>query len=149
MKISSYLILPSLVAVSIFAAACTTKDNGELKPLLTNPEIAVPTAIANKITGRDRIYLIKGEISQDQKCFRPYPMSRLKVKIRQIGDQAAQKDESTFYPNDRLFQKELVLDSKYSYLVQLIYEPTNVVLAEKKVIVEDPINVLLKIHCES
>jgi hypothetical protein len=130
---------------SLLAAACTTREDGSLMPLLTNPEVAIPTAIANKVTGRDRIYLIKGEIIQDQKCFRPYPMSRLMIKIKR----ADSANGISFYPSDRIFQKELFLDSRYPYLIELDYEPTNVILAEQKVVASEPLNVLLKIHCDS
>ncbi|HYX36519.1 MAG TPA: hypothetical protein VE954_25710 [Oligoflexus sp.] len=127
---------------------CQTKEDGQLKPLLANPEVAIPVAVANEIMGRSPTKLMKGEISQESGCMRHYPISRLRIALQAMdsGVKAGLR-ETTFYPSDRVFQKELELDSNSKYTIQLIYEPTNAVLFETKTTVRENFDVFFRINC--
>jgi hypothetical protein len=115
--------------------------------MISNPEVALPIAIANEFIRKSPMK-IRGEISQEANCMRHYPISRLKVHIQAVdANVKAEQRETIFHPNDRVFEKELDLDPNSQYRIQLIYEPGDTVLFEKKTAIKGTLDVFFRIQC--
>jgi hypothetical protein len=145
----SIRILASIYALTTLCLSlgCQTQEDGQLRPMVSNPEIALPIAIANEFIRKSPM-MLRGEISQDPNCMRHYPISRLLIHIQAMdGNVKTEHRETTFHPNDRVFQQVLDLDPKSQYRIQLIHEPGNTVLFEKKTTIKGTLDVFFRIQC--